>query len=227
VTTSAQPAGPRPADDPVQGAWDLDRDLIETVRQGGGPQIAVYPHPDLVCVIGHGGDPWRETRPELLAADGVPLRRRRGGGCAVVLDPGNLICSIVLPWPGVGAITRAFDLLGEVVGAGLAACGLPGVHQQGTSDLALGDRKLGGSCIWRTRNLLYYSTTLLVDPDWGRIDRYLPHPPREPDYRAGRDHHDFLTSTYASGLRTPPGRLAAALAAYLARQLPALAPPGA
>lgn len=226
MTTQARPDS-RPADDPVQGTWDLDRGLIEAVQRGGGPQLAVYLHPDLACVIGHGGDPWRETRPQFLAADGVPLRRRRGGGCAVVLDPGNLICSIVLPWPGVGEITRAFGQLSALVAAGLAACGLPGVGQQGTSDLALGDRKLGGSCIWRTRNLLYYSTTLLVDPDWERIDRYLPHPPREPAYRSGRTHRDFLTSTCAAGLTVPGGQLAAALTAQLSPRLSGLASPAA
>ena len=51
-----------------------------------------------------------------------------------------------------------------------------------------------GSCIYRTRGLLYYSTTLLLDPDLELVERYLPHPPREPEYRRGRPHRDFMTS---------------------------------
>ncbi len=211
--------------DAVPAPWDLDEALLEAAHRSGEPRLAIYAHPDVACVIGRGGDPRIETRPELLAADGVPLRRRRGGGCAVVLDPGNLVCSIVLPWPGVGDITRAFSLLSEAVAAALAAAGRPGVQRAGTSDLALGDRKLGGSCIWRTRGLLYYATTLLVDPDWRLIDRYLPHPPREPAYRAGRPHREFLTSLRAEGLRSAPDDLAVALTAALAPAVAALPVP--
>jgi lipoate---protein ligase len=216
--------GPGRREDPVAGPWDLDRGLIEAVQEDRRARAAVYPHPDIACVVGHGGDPWRETRPDLLARDGVPLRRRRGGGCAVVLDPGNLVCAAVLPWPGIADITRGFAVLGAFVADALATCGLPGVRQAGTSDLALGDRKLGGSCIWRTRGLLYYATTLLVDPAWDLIDRYLPHPPREPAYREGRPHRDFLTSLRRAGLTTPAEILAADLQTLLAGALPAAVP---
>ncbi len=204
-----------PSRDPVRGLWDLDDPLIEAATRSGEARVEVYPHPTVACVIGRGGDPWRETRPELLAADRVPLLRRRGGGCAVVLDPGNLVCSVVLPWPGVGGITSAFGRLSSLMAGALAKVGVPDVRQEGTSDLARRGRKLGGSCIWRTRGLLYYSTTLLVDPDWALIDRYLPHPPREPGYRAGRAHREFLTSLRASGLDDSPAALATALAAIL------------
>jgi lipoate-protein ligase A len=194
--------------DPVQGRWDLDAELIAEVADDGRPRCAVYPHPDTAAVIGRGGDPWIETRPDRLEADGVPLLRRRGGGCAVVLDPGNLVCSIVLPLPGVGEITQAFARTSRLIISALAAVGIDGVVQEGTSDLAVGDRKLGGSCIWRTRGLVYYSTTLLVAPDWTLIDRYLPHPPREPEYRRGRVHGDFLVSCRQLGVGASPGELA-------------------
>jgi lipoate-protein ligase A len=201
--------------DPVQGPWDLDADLIAAARQDGRPRCAVYPHPGLVAVIGRGGDPWVETRPDLLARDDVPLRRRRGGGCAVVLDPGNLVCSVALPRPGVGGITGAFAELSEVMIATLRSVGIGGVRQEGVSDLAVGERKLGGSCIWRTRGLVYYSTTVLVDPDWDAIDRYLPHPPREPDYRRGRPHRDFLTSCSELGRTEPAEALASRMSVIL------------
>jgi lipoate---protein ligase len=207
--------GSKRGDDPVEGLWDLDHDLIASAQAENAPQSAVYPHPGLACIIGHGGDPWVETRPDLLRIDGVPLLRRRGGGCAVVLDPGNLVCSVAWPWPGIADITRAFAELGKALAGCLAQIGLPGVIQSGVSDLALDDRKIGGACIWRTRGLLYYSSTLLVDPDWTRIDRYLPHPPREPDYRAGRTHREFLTSLHALGLKNAPDDLASDLRTIL------------
>jgi len=206
--------------DPVQGPWDLDADLIAAVRSTGQPRVTVHEHPDTACVIGRGGDAWIETHPELLATDGVPLLRRRGGGCAVVLDPGNLICSVVLPKAGIAGITGAFKDLSRIMISALASVGLPGVTQEGVSDLAHGGRKIGGSCIWRTRGLLYYSTTLLLDPQWDLIERYLPHPPREPDYRQGRRHRDFLTSLSMLGLRGVSCDFAGQIESQLIKELP-------
>lgn len=210
------------APDPVQGTWALDEDLIAAVRADGQPRSAIYPHPGTACVIGSGGDAWLETQPDLLRADGVPLLRRRGGGCAVVVDPGNLICSLVLPLPGIGGITRAFGVISAAMAGALASVGVEGVVQEGVSDLAVAGRKLGGSCIWRTRNLLYYSTTVLVQPRWDLIDRYLPHPPREPEYRAGRTHRAFLTSLGELGCDATMEDLRFGLAEDLARRLPTI-----
>jgi len=209
---------------PITGPYDHDEDLVAAARQARVPQVAVYRFPTTAVVIGYGGDPRVETRPEVIRADGIPLLRRRGGGCAVVLDRGNLVVSLATPAAGIGGITTAFAVISRWLAAGLAACSIPGVRQAGTSDLAVGDRKLGGSCLWRTRGLLYYSTTLLVSPDLERIDRYLPHPPREPEYRAGRSHRDFLTSLSAMGYRGTADDLAAALTGVLvasAASLPA------
>lgn len=206
----------------ILAPYALDEDLIAEVGTTARPRAAVYPHPGTAVVVGRGGDPAVETRREVIAADGVPLLRRRGGGCAVVVDPGNLVVSLVLPVPGIGAITSAFAAIGARIADALAACGVGGVQQAGVSDLAVDDHKLGGSCIWRTRGLLYYSTTLLVDPDWDLIDRYLPHPPREPEYRRGREHRRFLSSLTAMG-KTPDIRFwAAALQPLIAAELEAL-----
>ena len=38
---------------------------------------------------------------------------------------------------------------------------------------------VGVASIFQTSDLLYYSATLMVDPDVEKMDRYLKHPPRE------------------------------------------------
>ncbi len=202
--------------------YDRDEALIATARSSGGAQLAVYPHAGRAVVVGRGGDPDVETRPAVIAADGVPLLRRRGGGCAVVLDEGNLVVSLALPMAGIGGITGAFTAITRWLVAGLADSGVPSVVQAGVSDLALGDRKLGGSCIWRTRGLVYYTTTLLVCPAWDLITRYLPHPPREPAYRRGREHRAFLTCLEELGLEASPAAFGATLLPVLTARLNAL-----
>lgn len=201
----------------------MDEDLIADVRSDGRPRSTIYLHPGTVAVIGKGGNAWMETRPDRLAEDGVPLLRRRGGGCAVVLDPGNLVCSAALPLEGVGRITEAFTALSAAMIDVLGGIGLTGVVREDVSDLAYRGRKLGGSCIWRTRGLLYYSTTVLVNPAWNLIERYLPYPPREPEYRRGRSHREFLTSLTAAGISTSPNDLVALMQADLASRIDGLA----
>ena len=75
--------------------------------------------------------------------------------------------------------------------------GINGVEQSGVSDLVLSEKKIGGSCVHRTRGYLYYSTTLLVEQNMLLVERYLQHPPREPEYRQGRPHGEFMGSLRA------------------------------
>lgn len=172
--------------------YACDDDLIAATLGDGQPRVRAYAWPDVAVVIGRGGKQELELDLAAISADRAPLYRRRGGGCAVVLDPGNAVVALTLPLPGIGGITSAFAAISAWLARGLEKMEVPGVKQLGVSDLVLGDRKIGGSCIYRTRGLLHYSTTLLVDPDLDLVERYLPHPPREPGYRRGRPHRQFM-----------------------------------
>lgn len=191
---------PDPVNDLPTLPYDLDDDLLRAVRDERAPRFRLYTWDGAAVVIGRGGKQAQEIDRAAVAADGVPLYRRPGGGCAVVLDPGNLVLSVGLPLPGIGGITAAFGAVSAWLAAALADAGILDVRQRGVSDLALGERKIGGSCIHRSRDLLYYSTTLLVDPDLELVARYLPHPPREPAYRSGRGHREFMGSLRDMGL---------------------------
>jgi len=194
-----------------------DDAMLDDAAADGRPRLRVYALDETAVVIGRGGKLDVEVHAERVAADGASLYRRRGGGCAVVLDPGNLVAALALPLPGISGITTAFGAISDVMAEALDACGVPGVVQRGVSDLAVDDRKLGGSCVHRMRGMMYYSTTLLLDPAWPLMDRYLPHPPREPDYRRGRPHRQFLTSLRELGAMDTRR-------AWLARLQEALAP---
>jgi lipoate---protein ligase len=172
--------------------YDSDDDLIEAVRRTRAMQSRIY-RPDSICIVlGKGSNPEAELNLDAIRRDGVPILRRRGGGCSVVLDPGNLIISRVLPVDGIRNSQKYFDLITQQIIAWLEQAGLKGVHQAGISDLAIAGRKIGGAAIYRTNEILYYSTTLLLEADLTLIDRYLKHPPREPAYRQGRAHLDFV-----------------------------------
>ncbi|MBU0518809.1 hypothetical protein KKA00_04520 [bacterium] len=174
------------------GSYDYDDHLIEEVLRTRQPRLKVYRAPLTAVVIGRGGKPDIELHLDAIARDGVPVLRRNGGGCAVVIDAGNLVVSVALPVNGIKDNRKYFDRITDWLIGKLQETGLESVQQRGISDLAIGDRKIGGSCIYRTNQYLYYSTTILLTADLSLIDRYLKHPPREPDYRYSRPHLDFV-----------------------------------
>jgi len=179
-------------DEPPIGRFECDDDLIETACSARERRWRVYRLADFVVVLGRGSNPHRELHLDTCVEDGVPLLRRRGGGCAVVVDPGNVIVSAVLPMNGIGNHREYFGRLSDWLIGGLREVGIPNIRRAGISDLAIQNKKIGGACIYCTKNFLYYSATLLARPRIELMERYLKHPPREPDYRRGRRHSDFV-----------------------------------
>ena len=174
------------------GRYAHDDHIIESTRSGGLPALALHRPEGVMVVLGRGSDPRVELNVSSCVSDRVQVVRRSGGGCSVVLDPGNLVVSVSLAVNGLGRIRSHFDALTDWLIESLARVGVPGLVRAGVSDLVLDDRKIGGSCITRSRGLLLFSTTILVEPRVELMERYLAHPPREPGYRRGRPHRDFV-----------------------------------
>ncbi len=200
--------------EPSIHTYDYDDDLIEIACSARERRWRVYRLTDMVVVLGRGSNPHTELQLDACVEDGVPLLRRRGGGCAVVVDPGNVIVSAVLPMNGIGSHREYFGRLSDWLICGLREVGVPSIRRAGVSDLAIQNRKIGGACIYGTKDFLYYSATLLVHPRIELMERYLKHPPREPEYRRGRSHSDFVGSLSGGQVREAE-RLAAALRAAL------------
>lgn len=170
----------------------FDDDLLARVKQTGREAVRIYPFSERAVVAGRGSTLSLELNPESIRERRVSLFRRLGGGCSVYLDPGNLIVSIAFPAEGFGNIAPLFDLAGGRLIQALDQAGISGVYKAGISDLVIRDRKVGGSCLYRTRGLAYYSASLLVSPDLETMAACLSHPPREPAYRQGRSHQAFV-----------------------------------
>ncbi len=171
---------------------------------------------EVVVVVSRSRSPEREIFLERCAADRVPVVVRPSGGGAVVLAPGVVAASAVLPArPDVRFPEPYFRRCCGAVAAALAAVGVPGVAMRGTSDLCLGDRKVAGSSLRLAGGSVLFQVSVLVDPDLGLLDRYLRHPSREPEYRAGRSHREFVTSLRLAGCAAAAGDVVAALDEFL------------
>ncbi len=142
-----------------------------------------------VVVVGRSGRVEQQVRVEACEADGVEVLRRSSGGGAVVLAPGCLNYSLVFSlehrprWRNVrqsfcGILSRIADALGAEV------CD--------PSDLAWQGKKVSGNSQRRTASVLLHHGTLLYDFDPALASRYLLEPKRQPEYRGGRTHAQFL-----------------------------------
>ncbi|NCO69160.1 MAG: hypothetical protein GW878_01375 [Acidobacteria bacterium] len=178
----------------------------------GRPGLTVLEARRTVVVISRSRRPDREIFLDRCAADDVPVIVRPSGGGAVVLSPGVVVANLVTDRSaGHSMPDDCFRCFGACAVASLGALGVTGITMRGVCDLCLGQRKVAGTALRLWRGLVLYQLSLLVDPDPGLPERYLPHPSREPDYRRGRGHGEFLTSLAEVGCNIAAGEIETAL----------------
>ena len=159
------------------------------------PFVMAYVQQRTEVVHGPACRPGKEIFMQRCSEDGVPVVARRGGGGTVVLSPGMVVPIVVAPRPA-GDVRAIYRLVQGAMREALWARWNGDIEQQGISDLAVDNTKVGGSSLYlpRSPRLFCYQSSLMVSSDRGLIDRYLKHPPREPDYRRRRPHSTFCTT---------------------------------
>jgi lipoate-protein ligase A len=189
----------------------VNEDLLEDFRKDRAPVWRIYEPAETVVVLGAGGSPPLDLILESLEKDGIRYRFRRGGGGTVVLSAGQTVLALVAE-AGSPFMNREYarEINGWFVEA-LEGLGVRGVEHRGISDLAIREKKILGTSIYRSRLLLFYQASLLVSNDLALFDRYLKMPSRVPDYRMGRGHAEFCTSLLKEGYRITTEEIDSAL----------------
>lgn len=181
------------------------------------PVVRVEEARETVVVLSRSRDPEREVFLDRCRADGVAVVVRPSGGGAVVLAPGVVAASVVrVADPGVRFPEPYFRSFCGVVTGALAACGVTGLEVRGTSDLAFGERKVAGSSLRLWQGWVLFQLSVLVDADVGILERYLRAPSREPAYRQGRPHREFVVTLQAAGFAVTCAEVVEALHRALA-----------
>jgi len=178
----------------------LDEALLEEAHEGVRTETVVrtWMAAEHAVVLGSSSRAADELDLEACAAHGVRVLRRPSGGLSVVLGPGCLMWSVVTHHPaGPPPIDALHAAMLDPLAAALRAAGRD-VVRRGSSDLAIGHAagglKISGNALRVRRHGVLYHGTLLDAFDLGLIGRVLRHPPREPDYRAGRPHGAFVAN---------------------------------
>ena len=198
----------------------IDDRVLKRIEEGSDYWIEVYEQQTFEIVLGRSREPERDVHIERAGSDQIPVLRRLGGGGTVLLAPGVIVISAAgktsLPFhlrEHMNAVNRA------VIGA-LRSLGVRGLSIQGISDIAIDDRKILGSSLYRRKDIVLYQGSLLLNPDLSKIEAYLKHPDREPEYRMERGHREFLTALWEEGYRFSSDEVLSSLRGALGQRAP-------
>ena len=180
----------------------LDEALLDVAEESGEPTecLRIWESREPAVVIGRSSKVDVETRRDECARRGVPILRRSSGGAAVVIGPGCLMYAVVLSYqrrPELALLEEAHRFILGRVAAGVRRV-VPGVELQGTSDLAWQGRKFSGNSLRCKRSHLLYHGTILYDFPVELVEQLLGVPPRQPAYRRGRSHDQFVVNLPAT-----------------------------
>ncbi len=176
----------------------LDEQLLEQAEAASEPTetLRIWEPTEPLVVVGRSSVIDTEVRRDVCRELGIDVLRRVSGGATIVTGPGCLMYALVLSFqkrPQLRAVDRAHRFVLDTLAAALEPL-VPGVCRRGISDLAIGDLKFSGNSMRVKREHLLYHGTLLYDFPLERIGRCLAMPPRQPEYRDGREHGAFVTN---------------------------------
>jgi lipoate-protein ligase A len=200
----------------------VNEDLLSDYRRTGAPVSRIYEPGSLCAVLGAAGKPGQDLLLDALEADHVPWMHRRGGGGTVVLGPGQVVLALVTEVDSPYRNREYAAAINEWIVESLAGLGVSGVQPEGISDLAIRGKKIVGTSIYRTRLVLFYQASLLVDVDIALFTRYLAMPVKVPEYRQGRSHEDFCTTLRREGYRGTVGDVIREMQRVVSGRLPRL-----
>ena len=161
--------------------------------------LRFWESPTCFVVLGYANKADSEVYLDRCELDGIPVLRRCSGGGTVVQGPGCLNYTLVLPIEGaLESITESNCFVMQRVRDAIQEIVKEPVEIRGHTDLTLNNLKFSGNAQRRRKKFLLFHGSFLLTFDLGLIDRLLKFPSREPNYREGRSHHEFLTLLKAS-----------------------------
>ncbi len=177
----------------------MDDTLARAAERSGRRVLRFWWGGPPAVVMGSSEQPDQVVDEAACARLGVDVLKRSTGGGSVLQTSGVLNYSLVVPAPARVDPRGAFSLGTDLICAILDSFGVIGTPE-GTSDVAVDGRKISGNAqAWRWKALLIHGT-LLVHFDPALAEAVLKHPPREPQYRRGRSHRDFLVTLRSLGI---------------------------
>ena len=188
-----------------------DEVLLDLCEAGGSDELLrLWTPPQYFVVVGYANKAQAEVNLPFCHQYGIPVLRRCSGGGTVLQGPGVLNYSLILRIDDarpVHSVPSTNEFILQRHRDALAALVCAPVEWRGHTDLAIGGLKFCGNAQRRHRRFLLFHGSFLLHLDISLVEKALPLPSRQPDYRVNRSHADFLMN-----LRVSDQNLKAALA---------------
>ena len=181
-----------------------DEALLDLSAQQRDEEILrFWESPRHFVVLGYANRAKAEANLKACELANIPVLRRCTGGGAVLQGPGCLNYGLILRRSASGLLQTIADTNAFVLDRHKRALTVllgSEIEFLGTSDLALAGRKFSGNAQRRKGDWILYHGTFLIGFDIRLIDEFLPPPSKQPDYRRGRSHTEFLTNLKTSSV---------------------------
>lgn len=186
-----------------------DEALLDLLEERGGDGVLRFWEPQIYfVVVGYANEVAKEVNVAACEAAQIPIFRRCSGGGAVLQGPGCLNYSLIAPIDGRGPLHSITSANRFIMGKNRTAVESKfkiensKFETAGHTDLALAafhpapvtPLKFSGNAQRRKKHFLLFHGTFLLNFDIAMVEEYLRTPSKEPAYRRGRSHKDFLTN---------------------------------
>ena len=191
-----------------------DEALLDWCENGKGDEaLRFWESHDHFVVVGYANRIANEVNVAACEKRGVPILRRCSGGGTVLQGPGCLNYTLILHAGDTGPlrnISATNQFIMQRNRAAIESLFLKSAIRNpqsaistcGHTDLVIGGRKFSGNSQRRRKNFLLFHGTFLLDFNLLLIGELLQMPSKQPDYRQGRNHGEFLMN-----LKIPADRL--------------------
>jgi lipoate-protein ligase A len=178
----------------------LDEALLQQADAGESTTelLRIWKADEFFVVLGRNSKVSDEVNRPPHEAESIPIFRRVSGGASVLAGPGCMFYSLLISLetrPQLRMLDEAHRFVMSRMVSALRPL-VPPIAFDGTCDLVVDGRKISGNSLRLVRNWMLYHGTILLDLDLSAVDRWLKHPPREPAYRKGRRHSQFVTNLH-------------------------------
>jgi lipoate---protein ligase len=183
------------------GNLACDEALLDWCEAGGGDEVLrFWESPESFVVVGYANKVASEVNVEACEARDIPILRRASGGGTVVQGPGCLSYALILrinadgPTRDVSAANRFIMDRNRAAIESAIGNRQSAIRVQGHTDLATGGLKFSGNSQRRRRKFLLFHGTFLLNFDLALVSELLQMPSKQPGYRRGRRHEEFVTN---------------------------------
>src|SRR6056297_1962610 len=128
---------------------------IKIFHDEGTPQdYFLWVPDDYYVVLGNSNKPYQNLIEKHIRDDDVTVYKRPSGGETVILTPRTMVVSLKVTLEKFSNPSAHFRYFNQKIIEALSSLGVEDLYYRGISDIAIGDRKILGSSIYRRRNIL-------------------------------------------------------------------------